>query len=155
MKATFDADSKWPLTLLGPPGVGKTCIARLCIHRVGGWRIVLRDEYSRYVQAQRGELRRGTPPWDYAVSLPDVWDSWMSPPLLVVDEIATRAAASENETDWLHSLIDRRVEANKALVLISNRTLDDLGSTYSAPIASRIAGGVVLEINGDDMRLAR
>ncbi len=152
--------SRWPLLLWGPPGRGKSCAAlclldhvigddpfRFAYQTAGGLALMLDD-------ARRGRLVRridGEPSRSIEADL--LWRWLEHLPLVVMDELGRRDKPSAPSVEAVQDLIDRR--GIKPLVVISNLFIEDLGSIYGAPIASRLGSGTVFRLEGEDRRIKR
>lgn len=71
--------------------------------------------------------------------------------LFVLDELATREKVSDFHYTAVKRVLDRR--EGKPLVVLSNATLAAVESIYDDRIASRLASGTVLNLDGEDRRL--
>jgi len=153
IKGMVNGVSMWPLLLTGEPGTGKTCAALCLADRVpGAWYLCVPHFCSRLTQAQfqgldwSHEGRGGT--W----RAHDIWSMISKSPLVVLDEIGTRDKVSDAHYDAVKEVIDCR--HCKPLICVSNLSLKELGRLYDGRIMSRLGAGTVLEIEGEDRRLA-
>lgn len=135
----------WPLFLHGEAGSGKTCIG-LCLNdEYGGWLVEFPELLDLLLRIQRGEFWYSGPTGGRAYAR-DVWDDWTKANLTVLDEIGLRAP-SDFSFETLKRLID--VREGKPAVFISNLSLSDIKGLYDDRIASRLASGTVIELQGD------
>lgn len=140
----------WPLTILGPAGTGKTRAA-LCLADVTDsayWTIgdLCRDlnRLDREVVFWEG----CTGSRKYPV---DVWRDIETRKLVIIDEIGSRQTVTDFHYETMKRVLDLREE--RPAVYISNLTLADLERVYDDRIASRLAGGIVIHLNGADRRV--
>jgi len=145
--AVVKGKKSWPLFLYGPSGTGKTCAALAFLDLVwspylyepldklltGLVAIVNQDEYRGFRTAQ------------------GVWNTWARQSVVVMDEIGSRDRVSDFHYETVKRAIDER--EGRPAVFISNKPLKDLARIYDDRIASRLAGGTVLEMGGRDRRL--
>ena len=129
--------------LCGPPGSGKTHLAAATVHR---W-IDARRPGALFVLTGEllASLRRGFNDGTAAGNL----DQAKFAKLLVLDDIG-----SEMATDWvrdtLYMLINYRMNWLHPTVITSNLYPSEISSRYHARLASRLAGGLAI-----DMRLLK
>ena len=146
--------SPWPLFVSGPAGCGKTCAALYLADRV-----VRSAAYRDFGElcSELASAKTGTLWWQgtHAESKIDpkaYWAHWESYALTIVDEIGTRATVSDHTYETLKAAIDHRY--GKPAVLLSNLSIEELARVFDDRIASRCAGGTVVSVVGEDMRLA-
>lgn len=141
----------WPLVLIGPAGVGKTCAALVMYDRFGGWFAELPSFHARL-----NEVRTGSVYWDgpngCQVSVGDFWSSWERATLCVMDEIGLRSP-SDSQYETLKMAMDRREDL--PTIYISNLGLPALERVYDDRIVSRLAAGTIYQFNGPDRRLRK
>jgi len=77
-----------------------------------------------------------------------------APALLVLDEIGAREKVSDSHYEIVKHALDARIDQGKPMVIISNNTPEELAKLYDGRIYSRIASGTVLNVTGEDRRLA-
>lgn len=144
---------RWPLVLLGAPGVGKTCAALCLLDLVGGFYFAAADLAEQLLQAQKGRV--STIEGRETVWPERVWRELGRCALVVIDEAngaGTSAAwLREHHHECLKKALD--VRECKPLVCVSNLDLGRIEAVYDARIASRLAGGTVLALDGQDRRL--
>jgi DNA replication protein DnaC len=151
IKACIEGRSEWPLFLFGPAGTGKTCAALCLADRVKSSRYWTEETLCQNVtDAMMGRLFNSA---GYETFLKDVWHWVESAPLVVVDELGTRANVSEHRYSVIKSTLDLR--EGKPLVLISNVEPGELAAIYDDRIASRALCGTVVKAGGSDRRLKR
>lgn len=137
------------VVLLGPRGTGKTQLAVCAVAHV------CRDGHpSRYLKAMdlfreiRACFRKDGP------NEVDVVNALCKLGLLVIDE-----AHERSDSDWenrtLTNIIDRRYDAVKPTILVSNMARDAFGQAVGTSIVSRIHEcGRVIECNWKSFRVA-
>ena len=144
-------EKPWPVYLHGAVGCGKTCAALAVLDRVIGSRryFTAGDFVDRAIKAAKGELYAG----DYRVHEGEFWREWQQCVFTVMDELGTR----EKVPDWHYEIVYKAVNYRYGMpsIWISNHSLDDLAGLYDERLASRLAEGTVIEIQGDDRRLQR
>ena len=155
IQACCSGDAPFPLFIYGPAGTGKTCAALdLCDHVAG--RVLFRDfsEITEEVRESKLGHLEATGTHDSCRIYPaEYWRQWCKYDLAVIDEIGERAAVSDHQWEVLKNAIDKR--HRRPTVLISNLSLSELGKIFDDRIASRIGGGTVIRLEGDDRRVAR
>jgi DNA replication protein DnaC len=135
--------------LCGPPGCGKTHLAAATINR---WIIAgRRDALFILTGELLASLRRGFNDGTAAGNL----DQAKFAKLLVLDDIG-----SEMATDWvrdtLYMLINYRMNYIKPTVITSNLLPGEISERYHARLASRLAGGLAIDMSLlKDYRVAR
>lgn len=153
IKRCVTGEAPWPLLIVGNVGTGKTCAALyLCDRTMGSDRYVTRMELAdEFGRMRRGELRVygthsdkliGYLEWRRVVELLD---------LLVIDEIDSRDRVSDNDYDAIKIMLD--IRWGLPTIYIANLTLPDIARVYDERIASRLAEGTVVMVNGDDRRI--
>lgn len=146
----------WPLSFVGPAGVGKTCTA-LCVfdwwrqmHAGDCWYCTISQLTEVITDAKM--LRLWLEGDRVATTIHDVWDMYCRCSLVVIDELGMRGTVSDAAYEALKGALDFR--EGKPLLLISNLTLGEITRVYDDRIASRMGAGTVLEMSGDDRRIA-
>jgi len=75
---------------------------------------------------------------------------------LFIDDLGIR---SKQETDFayvtLYSLLNKRQERMLPTFISSNKTIEKLGQSFDARIASRLQTALIIEMNGQDRRLEK
>ncbi len=172
------------LTLVGPPGTGKTMLAcivvnavdRLClsvgglIHRVGEFLTV--DDFVRVVyqrmdgsmqmqlpadELPEGALTRAYERWYAADAYIRQAYSGRETPLLVLDDLGSehRTPRSRYAEDELNHLIRSRGDSSASLVVTSNLKLGDIGDRYRNSLQSYLQEvTTVVPVAGDDQRVS-
>jgi DNA replication protein DnaC len=152
IRALVAGESPWPLFLCGAPGTGKTCAALCLLDHAGGEYLTVSGLCSKLIQAQQGRLEwskegRGGTLWPE-----HVWNQIGAAPLVVLDEMGCRDKVSDAHYEAVKQVIDDRY--CKPLVVISNLALAEVSKVYDDRVFSRLAAGTVVEVAGDDRRLA-
>lgn len=132
-----DGRSPWPMTMIGGVGVGKTCAA-LCVYDVvcGGRRYVNTADMVKRITDMRRDL--------VSDSEADYWRDWRNAKLVILDELGARERVSDAHYEIVKNAIDQR--AGRPAIFISNLSLGDLAGVYDDRIASRLAGGTVVDM---------
>lgn len=137
----------WPLFVFGPAGTGKTCAALSFIDHYGGVYFTASDFCNTLILARNGDLH-----WSngYERNVLDVWSKVKSIEFLVLDELATRKTVSEFHYETIKKIIDIR-EGRPAMYL-SNEGPSTLSKVFDDRVASRLASGTIVKLDGDDRR---
>jgi Cdc6-like AAA superfamily ATPase len=144
-------ECRWPLSLLGGTGAGKTCAALLlCDH-------VRHSEYMTHRQLMEQLLAcdRGVATWSQdgisgTFTRASYYEYLGRAPLVVLDEIGTREKVTDHCYESLLRLLDLR--ATVPLILISNLSSDDLRIVFDDRIVSRLSAGTILSVVEPDQR---
>jgi DNA replication protein DnaC len=144
-------EAPWPLLLHGPAGCGKTCAALCLLDHVGrGFYFTAADLCDKIIQAQKGELQTEESGW--RVSPQGLWKEITSTPLVVLDELGAREKVSDFHYDTVKRVLDER--EGQPLVCLSNHGIEELARVYDDRVASRLAAGTILALDGADRRLS-
>lgn len=148
------AEDPHDLVLSGPSGCGKTHLA------VGIMRSMVQAGSlgytgGRFITASELLMEiRGTYNGDKFVNEADLVECFGNVDFLVLDDLG-----AEKATEWaiatLYLIIDRRYREMKPTIVTTNLSVDDIASYLSPRIASRLAGGKVIEIKMPDWRRRR
>lgn len=145
-------EAPWPLFVSAPAGVGKTCAALCLLDHAGGLYYTATGLASAVIEAQQGRLtwreeaRNGT-------LFPEALWRWLArEPLVVLDELGSRDRVSDHHYECVKRLLDER--HGKPLVVLSNLDLARVGQLYDDRVASRLAAGTVIRLEGRDRRLS-
>lgn len=128
--------------MLGPAGVGKTCAALALVDVAGGWYYTVPELCEMFIDAQQGRLEKSTS---------RIWGELEKSHLVAIDELGARDRVSDHHYDTIKRLLDKR--EGRPLVAISNLPLKRLAQLYDDRLASRLACGTVLTVEGADLRL--
>lgn len=147
-------EGRWPITLHGPVGVGKSC-ASVCMFRAwqaGAFWYRL-EQFVRDIQRCRGSkegiafdvqgqrvYRTESKLWEFASSPTALW---------CIDDFGTRGV-SDSAFDIIFELIDRR--SKRPTIITTNHDLNAIAELYDARVADRLAGGTVLKLEGQSRR---
>lgn len=155
--AAFDlvaaGKSPWPLFISGPAGCGKSCAALYFCDRATG-RICMRDFPEICRELQRATMGAN---WEFGTHgerqvTPEVfWRDWARWDFAVIDELGTRNAVTDFQYESAKRLIDARYDS--PTVFISNHGLERIAELFDDRIASRLAGGTVVNVASEDQRL--
>lgn len=136
------------LVLLSQAGGGKTS--------AGAWAVTWHKEDALYTTAVK---IAANPLTSYSESH-DTWASWLSPDLLVIDEVGREP--TEKGSSILVTLYLERDALGRATILMGNRTEDEFMSRYvvgDSAIGSRLDQQIskgfdpIVSLAGDDLRL--
>jgi len=146
--------SPWPLLLNGSTGVGKSCAALCVLDRADGLYYTATELCENLMQAQRGHLKQRHVEGDGLTIHPDdFWRKIREVPLVVIDEIGCRERVTDFAFETVKRVLDER--CGRPLVCISNLGLERLAAVYDDRVASRLAAGTVVCLEGQDRRLIR
>ncbi len=159
IRSLVKGDSPWPLFVHGPAGTGKTCAALCLLDYVQQSEVFASGYYTTsglcetVIRSQAGRLDwycegRGGIIWPEKF-----WEHFAGLRLAVLDEIGSRERVSDHHYECVKRVIDDR--SGQPLILLSNLTLAQIAQVYDDRLASRMAGGTVLKLEGPDMRLQR
>lgn len=138
------------LFIYGMTGTGKTflsnCIARELIDR--GYTVV-------YLSAVRFFNILADAAFGKETEDAKIAGQIYSCDLLIIDDLGTEMANSLTQT-YLFDCINERALKEKATVISSNKSLDELANTYSERILSRIASNYrIIKLIGADIRMKK
>lgn len=145
----------WPLTILGPVGCGKSCLA-LCLadyfqdRRSTDACYLVADELGRML----ADARCGRLEYPGGGKRPErlLFDDLTRYGLVIVDELGQREHPPASEYDAIKRILDTRV---RPTVLISNADLPALSLVYDDRLVSRLCPGTVIGMAGPDRRLTQ
>ncbi len=154
MRECVRGAAPWPLLVHGEPGRGKTCAALALLDHAGGL-FASASGLCEWVNAATfGRLSWSTIQLDNSGN-PDVtrlWTVLARTPLFVLDDLGARKTVTDGQYDCVKRLLDER--EGSPLVVLSNLSIAALAGVYDDRVASRLGGGTVLELVGDDRRLS-
>jgi DNA replication protein DnaC len=134
-------DLKQNLVLCGPPGIGKTHIAKAIGHEA------CRRKYSvafTKVHSFFKELQNVTDKKRYD----KIWKKYLYANLLILDDFGFRKITG-HEAELFYDLIDNRL-GNGSILITSNRPISDWLSLFPDPV---IAGAILDRLVSDSMKL--
>lgn len=143
--------SPWPLFAHGPAGCGKTCAALCLLDHAGGLYFTAASLSQAVSDAMFGRLL--SPREKREVSATQLWSEVATTPLVVLDEIGGRGSVSDHHYDCVKRLLDER--EGRPTLCLSNLSLGELAKLYDDRVASRLAAGTVVVLQGVDRRLSR
>ncbi len=154
IRLAVTGEAPWPLFVHGPAGTGKSCAA-LCLldyAAFGGEYFSTPGLCETVTRSQQGRLEwshegRGGTLWPE-----QFWKRMASAALVVMDELGCREKVTDHHYECVKRLIDDR--HGKPLVVLSNLDLETLTVLYDDRVASRLAAGTVVMLEGDDRRLS-
>ena len=146
--------ARWPIFAHGGVGTGKTCAGLLlCDHAAPSTIYTdFAELVGRWIDAGMGRLRERGTHAECAVTQGMLRDDWAAANLIVLDELGTRERLSDAAYEALRRLLDARL--GRPLVVLSNLDLDGIARVVDDRVASRLAGGTVVPVDGPDQRLA-
>lgn len=148
LKLICAGDMSWPLFMYGKPGTGKTCAALYLLDHAGGLYFTPHTLSQDLLAASKEQL---STPGGRMITPRGLWSEIANCPLLILDELGTRGKVS----DWVYDAVKRVLDERegKPLVCVSNLDLDVMAKVYDDRVASRLAAGTIIEIEGADRRL--
>lgn len=143
----------WPIFAFGPVGVGKTCGALwLCDWSAGP---AIYSDFARFVDrwvdGKMGRLREAGSHGECVVTASMLESDWQRADLVVLDELGARERVTDAGYDGLRRLLDARF--GQPLIVLANVDLDTVSRLFDDRVASRLAGGTVVRVDGPDRRL--
>ena len=147
--ATFTPESG-SLLFVGGTGVGKTFLATSIARTVAdrGCSVGYETASQLFTKLERAkfsgdeEIRKET-------------EKYSTVDLMIIDDLGTEMPG-QFVTAALYSLLNDRLLNNRAMVITTNLTVEDVGRRYSPQIASRLYGSFSrLTFVGDDIRVLR
>jgi len=140
----------WPLTVWGSAGTGKTCFGLTLVDYCGGFFWSTDDFCEVMADAKMGRLT--TPGAQREISATELWQELACTSLVVLDELGTTKEISDHHYRSVKRLLDLR--ENLPMVVMMNVPLYQIAVSYGEPVASRLAGGTVCKLEGQDRRLS-
>lgn len=138
----------WPLFCYGRAGAGKTSAALYLCDRVMG--TVLFRDYAPLCE-ELADVKMGRLEWGISkVTAADWWGRWVSRALCVVDEVGLRDQVTDHQYETLQRAIDIRY--GKPLMVVSNLDIAGIARVFDDRVASRLGGGTVVRVEGQDQR---
>jgi DNA replication protein DnaC len=153
LRACVVGEAPWPLFIHGPAGVGKTCAGLCLLDYAGGEYHTAAGLCALLIQSQQGRLEWHHEGYGGTLWPEKLWQRLRRAPLVVLDEIGGRDRISEHHYEAVKTLLDER--AGRPLLVMSNLSVPEIERLYDDRIASRLAAGTVVELTGQDRRLAR
>jgi DNA replication protein DnaC len=138
----------WPLVVLGPPGVGKTCAGLCLLDYAGGFYYQAPALAHEVIRAINGQVHT---PAGRAVTAEQLWKEFARASLFVLDELGAKGNVNDWHYEQVKRLLDDR-EGQPTLVL-SNMGFERLLVLYDDRVVSRLSAGTVVQLEGADRRL--
>lgn len=143
---------RWPLFVHGPAGTGKTCAALCLLDYAGGMYFTTCGLAETRTQVQQGRLEYYHESRGGIMSTERWWRDIRRAPLFVLDELGARDRVSDHVYETAYLCIDER--GGLPLVVLSNWGLEKIAQLFDDRVASRLSKGTVVELTGQDRRLA-
>jgi len=151
IRSAITGSDPWPLFVHGPAGTGKTRAALCLLDMAGGQYWTASGIAEAAILSFKGQLRL---PWHTGpTSTAALWEGIGKSALIVLDEIGSREVVKDHAYECLKRVLDLR--EGKPLMALSNLDLQSVERIYDDRIASRLAAGSVLALDGSDRRLQR
>lgn len=149
IRATVAGEAPWPLVVSGPAGCGKTCAALCLLDHAGGLYFTAASLAEKLILASKGELYNHDS--HHTISNAALWEEIATTTLVVLDEVGAR----EKVSDWHYECVKRVLDEREGrpLMVLTNLSLGAIDELYDDRVASRLAGGTVLILDGPDRRL--
>jgi DNA replication protein DnaC len=141
-------ESPWPLVVIGPPGTGKTCAALCLLDYGGGVYFQAPVLAHEVVRAGHGQIHY---PSGHPISPTQLWRHWRETHLFVLDEVGANSKVSDWHYEQVKRVLDER--EGRPTVVLSNEPLPELTALYDDRVASRLAAGTVVQLEGGDRRI--
>jgi len=152
-------ETPWPLTFSGPVGCGKTSAALLMFDWTADADLFNPNEFLTLERLADdvteamfdrlfNTLHRDWP----KISTAEFWRRWNRKTLCGIDDLGEK----ENVTDHRYQVLKRAIDERegKPLIITTNLSLGDVSRLYDDRVASRLAGGTLVQCRGDDMRIS-
>ena len=139
----------WPLVIIGEAGAGKTLGALLFLEwwGRGGTYTTLPRFCHRLAEALMQRLYTSS---GYQMQVDDVWEEWSRVPFAIMDEVGTRDRVSDHHFEALLEALNSR--EGRPTIFVSNSGRTQLSRVYDDRVASRLTGGTVVYVKGDQRR---
>ncbi len=134
------------ITVTGPTGSGKTHLAMAVARQVPGSILFHATELAVECAAQVSE-------WGMGGFRKFIMEIQKNERVVIIDDLGA-AKLTEFYHQALLWIINYRESEGLAMIITTNKTLEEISETIDDRIASRMAGGVVLELTGEDRRIA-
>jgi hypothetical protein len=157
IRSLVRGEAPWPLFLSGSIGTGKTCAGLCLVDHCDGEYFTVSSLCTLDIEAMKGILTwkclTGVSPQagDGLVGVERLWAWLASKKLIVLDELGCREKVTDHHYDCVKRMLDERL--GRPLVLIANVPLDGIERLYDDRVASRMAAGTVVRLDGDDRRV--
>lgn len=154
LRALLRGEARWPLLVTGPAGTGKTCAClALLDYVVGAAYQTVPGFCALLIESQQGRLEWSSGGHGGKLWPAQLWAKWRESSLACLDEIGARATVTDHHYETVKACLDER--QGRPLIAASNLDLATIGKLYDDRIASRLAAGTVLQLEGEDRRIAR
>lgn len=136
------------LFFTGDTGTGKTraMYALLKIATANGFDCCLLD-FGQLCRAVRSAF-------DMRVNEQEIRDTYLNLDVLFIDDMGIKSNITDFEYDIFYDILDSRVSNGLATVISSNKTIEQLASSFDKRIGSRLHLFAVIEFAGKDRRTA-
>jgi DNA replication protein DnaC len=137
MRELVAGEAPWPLFIYGGVGTGKTCAALALADFCRSAHYTTVDELCDHVMQGKG------------------FASLQKKELVIVDEIGARSNVGDLLYSSLKRVLDEReMHSHRKGIYVSNKNPDELAKLYDDRVVSRLCAGVMIELTGDDRRIA-
>jgi len=144
LRPVVTGSAPWPVLLTGAPGAGKTC-AGLALCDISKTAFYITVEELCDVVVGKGRIDVET-----------LWAKIETKDLVVLDELGCRSNVADLEYSAVKRLLDiRETRHNRCLVAISNVETKHLIDLYDRRIHSRLACGLVYQMQSSDRRAGK
>ncbi len=145
----FPNTEKRDILFMGAPGVGKTFLLN-CIggRTLGCGHSVLKLNSYKLIQMVMDSFR------SEAGDRPD----FLLPELLIIDDLGAEPMIGNVTVETILSILCERQDANKATLIATNCSSDDLASIYGTRVVSRLVAPrtvQIIEIDSQNLRLTK
>ncbi len=141
------------LLIYGNTGVGKTFLANCIAHELmqSGHIVIYLTAYQLFSLLEKSKFDKGQETAAEKLNLDLIFDS----DLLIIDDLGTEMTNSFISSQ-LYNCINERHLKHKSTIISTNYSLDEINTTYSERIWSRITGNyTLLNVFGDDIRITK
>ena len=146
-------NEKKNITMFGGVGVGKTYLLQAVVNEA-----IKNNYYTVYTTAfnlNNDMLKYHCAGLDEKA---DILQKYIDADLLCIDDLGTENILRNVTVEYLYLIINERLQLNRATIITTNLTLQQIMETYDERIFSRIANKTscyLFNLQGDDLRLKK